>query len=93
MENAADLDATGSLPEAERAAASGRALVLGDRFVAEPCVVEVLGSEGFFGADMGGILQELDTRGKDLTRSAKLNTRLIRGKFTYKGFNSIAADC
>jgi len=68
---AADFDATGSLPAPGLAAASGCALVFGDRFTAEPCVVEVLGSEGFFGADMGGILQELDAPGKDLTRSAK----------------------
>jgi hypothetical protein len=38
-------------------------------------VAEDLVSEGFFGADMGGILQELDARGKDITRSAKLDAR------------------
>jgi len=87
------LVAADSLPEAGLAAASGCALVFDDRFVTEPCVVEDLGSEGFFGADMGGILQELDARGKELTRSVSLVVRLLRRNFTYQGFNSIAADC
>lgn len=90
---AAGLDATGSFPEAGVAAATGCALVFGERFVVEPCEVEDLGSEGFLGADMGGILQELDTRGKGLTRSVELGARPIGGKLTYQGFNSAAADC
>ena len=90
---ATDLDATGSPPVAVLAAASGCALVFGDRFVAEPCEVEDLGSEGFFGADMGGILQELDAPGKDLTRSTKPGARFMGGKLNYHGVNSAAADC
>ena len=87
------LVAAGPLAEACGAAESECALFLGDRFDDEPCVVEDLGSRGFFGADMGGILQELHAPGKDITRSAKPIARLICKKHTHKGFNSIPTDC
>ena len=65
---------------------SGAALLLTDRLVGEMAVSVDLGSEGFFGADMGGILQELYAAGKDLTRSAKLGARLTQSRY-HQGCN------